>query len=352
MRIFLIAYQNNNFGDDLMIRHLCESFPEHQFEISSKGEYYYKNFTDIKNLSISPYTFKQLSKVKPCPYDMVIKIGGSMFILMRRGSIKVRIFESGYLRKIRKNGCKFVTIGCNLGPFCNFFAKWVAIDELKQNSLITVRDKASFDFLNKYTKSVNRKFYPDILLSLDIKPQDIERSGMCVSVYGDKRMDLDAYCKKTAEAVCLYCDKTGECVKLLCFEDDKYSDIASANKIKELCGERNVSVIIHEKDGSEIIKTIAESRFIIASRFHSMIISMLCATPIVPVIYSDKSENMLSDMGYTGARFYLDKIETVQAHELLKPQEFYPKEFIEKSSGHITSLRQYIDGIAGVTDGR
>ncbi|MBR6407067.1 MAG: polysaccharide pyruvyl transferase family protein [Clostridia bacterium] len=349
MKIFLSAFLNNNFGDDLMIRLLCRSFPEHIFELENPAKDLLPQFSDIENLRLSPYSTKQMSRVNPCPYDLFLKIGGSIFIIMRRGSLKRRFFEWKSVERIRKNGCRIATIGCNTGPFYLKAAEWVASGELRQNDLVTVRDKKSLSFLQKHAKKVHCEYYPDMLLSLGIKPFTGQRRGMCVSTFGMKGKETPGYFEKMAEAIQLFYDKTGEKTTLLCFENDEETDIHAAKRIKEIAGDCIDKTIIHKGDGSDIIEAVSRSRLIISARFHSAIIAVRCNTPLVPVVYSDKTENALSDYGYRGARYRMDRIEETPAHRLIAAEGFYPEECFEQAKGHLEALGRLIDSMENGT---
>lgn len=317
MNIYLYAYANRNFGDDIMIRRLCSTFPSHNFLLfASKHREVLDSLSDIPNLKPSPITLKQFSKC--CRSDDVfLKIGGSMFIIKSRQTFINRTKELFYLKRIKKCGCKLASIGCNVGPFASPIHRQVAVSELALYDLITVRDKASYDFIKARTKCHHLELHPDILFALkDILPDnDQNDNSLCISVF--KSGGNGCYNQKMAALADRYIEKNNGRVKLLVFESTENSDIISAGKIYSLATHKDKIDIITHRTGKEIINAVSSCGCMICTRFHSIVMAITAEKPFVPIVYSNKSQNLLEDLQYDGAIYSFDDMDSLDIDKAL-----------------------------------
>ena len=83
MKVYINAYLARNLGDDLFVKILTDRYKNHKFYSISKG---FKHYTK-NNLKVysNPYIFRilkkfQLEKYLANRYDLVVSIGGSMYI--------------------------------------------------------------------------------------------------------------------------------------------------------------------------------------------------------------------------------------------------------------------------------
>lgn len=63
----------------------------------------------------------------------------------------------------------------------------------------------------------------------------------------------------------------------------------------------------------DVIYAIAESSYVIATRYHSFILAILSDTPFFPVIYNEKMHNYLKDIDYSGEIVKLNEIENLNS---------------------------------------
>lgn len=317
MNIYLSAYVNRNFGDDVMIRQLCNAFPSHNFLLfAPKYREMFDTIADIPNLKLSDISLEQFSKCCKSD-DAFIKIGGSMFIIKSRRTLINRTKELHYLKRIKKRGCKLAVIGCNVGPFASSIHRQVAVNELALYDLITVRDKASYDFIRERTKCPDLRLYPDILFGLkDSLPNNNSNdNSLCISAFKDG--GDGEYNSKMAALADHYIEATGGRVKLLIFEATEKSDYISAGKIYSLAENKNkIDIIIH-RTGKEITEAICACNCIVCTRFHSIVMAITAEKQFVPIVYSNKSQNLLNDLNYNGLIYSFDNMDSFDIDKAL-----------------------------------
>ena len=128
-KIFVYAYMAQNLGDDLMVRILCDRYPNAQFYLYS-DKFYKTAFKDIKNLIIYSsedkevkFWNKALKHIKKTTNgfmerlmekcDATVHIGGSVFI-QHNDDYSAFLKADADLRKFSK---KVYLIGSNFGPY-------------------------------------------------------------------------------------------------------------------------------------------------------------------------------------------------------------------------------------------
>lgn len=318
MNIYLSAYVNRNFGDDLMIRQLCNAFPSHNFLLfAPKYREMFDTISDIPNLKLSDISLEQFSKC--CKSDDVfVKIGGSMFIIKSRRTLINRTKELLYLKRIKKCGCKLAVIGCNVGPFASPIHRQVAVNELALYDLVTVRDKASYDFVKAHTKCPDLRLYPDILFGLKdslLNNSNSNDNSLCISAFKDG--GDGEYNGKMAALADGYIKATGGRVKLLIFEATEKSDYISAGKIYALAENKDkIDIVIH-RTGKEIMKAICACNCVVCTRFHSIVMAITAGKKFVPIVYSNKSQNLLEDLNYNGVIYNFDNMDSFDIDKAL-----------------------------------
>ncbi|MCB4234500.1 polysaccharide pyruvyl transferase family protein [Kaistella anthropi] len=60
------------------------------------------------------------------------------------------------------------------------------------------------------------------------------------------------------------------------------------------------------------LQHIGECSHFVAARFHAVIIAVKYGIPVIPVIYSSKTVNLLDDLGYRGTKINLENIQQIE----------------------------------------
>ncbi|OMD37949.1 polysaccharide pyruvyl transferase family protein [Paenibacillus odorifer] len=312
MNILVSAYLDNNIGDDLMIILLSKKFPEHNFYLTSSNSTVKRTFESFDNIIFHELDLsdKYLKK-----FSVFLSIGGSLFNDMNGilGGIR-RIRRIRVLRLMKKKNIKIATIGCNLGPYKNSIGPLLTKIELKQNSLTTVRDKESFHLIQKFKKVKNYHLAPDIVYNL---------SNLYELPYGNQQniLGISAYRSTTnheynysnyiflASVSDKFIEQTGGIVRLFAFDTENENDLSSAYHIKEnsLYPDK-IQIIPYIGNYIDFIQLMSECSRFISIRFHSAILCEMLKIPFLPIVYSNKMDNYLDDLHFSGIRISINNI--------------------------------------------
>lgn len=335
VKIFLDGYWNGNLGDDLFMQVICDSFPECSFYAlipKNKESFFY----GIKNLNIiqrnkldvlldkfqsrTEYHFSNLLDTKVMRYikraDAYCELGGSIFILPDNG-----LGPAFYRRKTILNmGVPYFIIGSNFGPYHSLEQLNIYRMLLSKVNGVVFRDTYSFNLFKKYISSL--KYAPDVVFNLNIeKYKNLSSSDyILISIidpsmhYTEKKI-IQAYFDYIKYIVESYIKK-GQKVVLMSFCNAE-GDFTAAKKIKELFKmKQEVQVYDHHNIGKSL-QVLIHAKYIIGSRYHSMILGWLMSKPTFVLSYSSKVTHVIND--YFPLQNYI-KIEDLPKEEFKLPQ--------------------------------
>ena len=318
-KIFLYAYDRINLGDDLFIHTIANRYPDTKFYLWTK-KYNEKTFKCIKNLKVVDQDSKKielLKKIRPSlasryksklelKCNAVVYIGGSIFIEYDNWEQILTWWD--YEAKNRN----FYILGANFGPYKTESYRDKIADIFNNVYDICFRDKYSENLFSDVSKV---RYAPDILLNFEF-PKVKSENKIFISVIDcksrDEGMDKishkdELYTNLIADYVKKYVEKNYKIV--LCsfctIEKDMDAVEKILNKLDADIVNSSVSVLSYDgTNHQEIINSIAESELVIASRFHGSILGFAAEKPVIPIIYSDKTLNILRDFNFGGK--YLD----------------------------------------------
>ncbi len=326
----IYAYTNFNFGDDLFIKILCERYPKTKFILYAPHEY---NLTlkEINNISIIPsdtiinrginfllkrfkinYSIQeQISK--SC--DAGVNIGGSLFIQGENWERRIQ-----YNKNLRIKDKPFYLLGANFGPYTDlqFYQEYKEL--FKGYTDICFRERYSYEIFNDLS---NVRMASDIIFQLKKKNIKNEESTIVISVIKPSfRKNLneydDIYYKKIKD-ITLHFIERGYKVTLMSFCENE-GDKEAVDAIMSLIPKVNLHKVnshLYKLNIEETLNVIAKSSFVIATRFHSMILGWVYNKPVYPIVYSSKMTNVMKDVSFDGS--YVD-IKNMYA---LKPEEVF-----------------------------
>ncbi|MDI3473596.1 MAG: hypothetical protein PWQ48_1877 [Thermotogaceae bacterium] len=311
MRFFLEAYFDRNFGDDLMIHLLLEKFRDIEFVTNVRDKIFISDFLNYENFKV---IFDRKHKaIKSC--DGIIFIGGSIFQVHNYKHLYYhfkRLLIYYYAKLLGKH---VVILGCNIGPV-KIKAGWFIIKQIiKLADLITVRDRKSYEIVSKIKKKGNYFLFPDIVFSLEGSSLGKINNGnnqeiLGVSVYRSVIYPEGNYnfCVQMSYLIDQYISRTGNNVRLFAFDSGHENDTLSAIEIFKLLKtsskHKKVEIIIFDGNVFDFINKFSECSYIIGTRFHSIVLSMVQKIPCYPIIYSNKTENLLEDFGFSGKKYF------------------------------------------------
>ncbi|MCD8181497.1 MAG: polysaccharide pyruvyl transferase family protein [Firmicutes bacterium] len=277
MKILLDGYIDGNFGDDLMLSLAADGLRGHELFISSPK---------IK-LNNVKYTDKRAG------FDCYLKVTGSGFLIHNNLGILYRLRD---MRRERNTAPVRAVINCNISPFINGAAERVIRHQLSGYDFITVRDTFSYDYIRKNIPNAKCEEYPDMVFSLPDEMIPNVKSGgeLGIAVHNS------ASARETARAADRYIEETGKKVILLCFDSGSEHDSLAAEKIMSVSAHGDMIERVDYTDTRSMLAAMKKCGVILAVRLHSIILSARMGIPFVPMAYSDKTEEVLSDMGFKG----------------------------------------------------
>jgi len=177
---------------------------------------------------------------------------------------------------------------------------------------ICFRDRYSYELFSD-VKTV--RYAPDILLSYPMPKVDVKDKQVFVSVIDcagrDGSHGLAAYDEpyvRNMAAVLNGFRRDGYAVVLSSFCKAEGDERGAEKILNAMECENDPSVTTLFYDGTnadELTTAIAQSGYVIATRFHAMILGFAAGRPVLPIIYSDKTANVLKDMGFAGISYDL-----------------------------------------------
>lgn len=338
-KVVVKYYSRLNLGDDLFIVLLANEFPDISFRLLGNPLYIFriknrpKNLRPqyIKNLLLSGVSFlscrfrsldkfyRKLEKVMQLHADVFIHISGSIFMETSQKDssgylepAKIVDFESAIeerKNKTNQTSCNKkgkVIIGANIGP--------VYTEEYLQNIKkdisnclsVCVRDLYSYELCRDLD---NVAYAPDVIFNLKRanKLQKKEnRKSVVFSIINAKakaefRTQAEKYFKLLAKSIDELSNEYN--IELVSFcerEGDMEGINEIYNHLSPNCNKTNIRIHNYKGNLEDIIGIIEYCDFVVASRFHSMILGLLFNKPIFPICYGAKMMHYLNDVKFIG----------------------------------------------------
>ncbi|MGL5583137.1 MAG: polysaccharide pyruvyl transferase family protein [Cetobacterium sp.] len=318
MKVFLDIYLALNFGDDLFLDIILKRYPDVQFIVNYTGDLYtsfFKNYSNVKKRNYNLlHKILRRSKIynhlknydliaKEC--DCVVFIGGSIF---RDENYHETLYKERnmILNSFLKYGKGTYIIGSNFGPcitdrfyndYFNFFKK--CEDVCFRDSY----SKKLFLSLNNVRKA------SDVVFSISnqvkgLKNQFSKKIGYSVIDFNHKQgfeKYSEDYIQNTAKNINEFLKKGYKCELLsFCEEEGDMKVIKQILKLIDSKHIHGVSTYNYKGNLEIIINKISSYEIFIAARFHANILGLLLGIKLVPIIYNQKTFNLLEDIDYKG----------------------------------------------------
>lgn len=360
-KVFLYAYDKVNLGDDLFIRTIVNRYPAATFFLWSNKENK-KIFEDCKNLVVidRDSKFNQfLNKVraslsvryqerlkKKC--DAVVYIGGSIF--MEYPSWKNIIEWWNY----QSSHYPFYVVGANFGPYQSKEYKDAMGEMFINLEDVCFRDKYSY---NLFQKIDTVRYAPDILFSYPMPIVEKKKKQIYISVINciDKE-DGKYKCyaleyENMISTIINHFLNNGYYIKLVSFCKEE-GDEEAVRRIKNMFCNHDRYKYIQElnyngQNYKELLYELASSEYVVATRFHAIILSLLAKQKVFPILYSNKSKNMLKDIGFLGNSIQLANLDGFEINKVFanmqEESQVDIKKLIGDSSQHFCILDQILN---------
>lgn len=343
-KTFIYAYLAQNLGDDLMVRILCQRYPYIQFRIYAAKEYR-KIFSDITNLQICSwedrkakfwdYFWEKVGNRESGYWKMLIRlsygvihVGGSSFT-QHEDDFEELVQADERLRNLSK---RLYVLGVNFGPYSNeeYYKRY---DKLfSQYDGVTFRDQFSYKL---FSHLQNVRLAPDIVFNYPVKIKRYKvKKQVLFSVIELKRRNGKYALNQWCETYEVFIAKMAETVIEMGYQVvfigfcKMQGDMDAIESIKGRIsngGNGNIESYCYSGDFEKCMKLFEESERIVGTRFHSIILGWLFQKKVLPIIYDDKTRNLMEDNEY---KIFLEfeDLKFVDSREVFNKMQRLPEE--------------------------
>lgn len=340
MKIFIDAYLEGNLGDDLFADILVNRYPNHQFYTLSWDYSSRKNLKVLSNKFLVKVMRKlSLRSLLANTCDLSVTIGGSMYMEY-----------DGYNKNSFYLGKKpHYIMGINFGPYKTKEYFDIIHNVFKNAEDVCFREKYSY---NLFKDLPNVRWAPDIVFSMDTSNIKItDRKRVVFSIISCRRKVEEKYTnvyeEKIIEMTKFFIDKGYEvCYMSFCKDElDEEAIEAIINKCDNYL-KNNISTYYYRGNMQEALEQLADSQIIVGGRFHANILGMLFGKTVIPMLYSNKTQNVLDNMNFKGKIIDIRKIEKLDVQkELTKDMLEYKQDIkyeLEHAKEHFAKLDQVL----------
>lgn len=304
--IYISAYIANNLGDDMFIYSLCNHYPMVSFYIESPLKYS-DTFRNLKNLTIlttqTKTYFENLLRI----IDFQVFIGGSIFMEPKSVNDIDKKFNRMLSRRLSIDIPCFI-IGANFGEythpkFFELYQSW-----FKTLNGICFRDVQSYKLFDRRDNII---WAPDLIFTYKMPSIKIRDKNIAISpIYQTDRTGLPAFLNSEyfdfLSIIALRYLKMGFNIILAAFCCTQLDDIACNEILMRIPDffRKRVKIIYYKSDIDLFLKNFLNAKYIIGTRFHSIILALKNKIPVFPIIYNIKTKNILESYSFNGN--YLD----------------------------------------------
>ena len=301
MKLWIIAYCKNNLGDDLFIRQLVQRYPDVQFYMVS--DFSNQTLQSLPNLTILPNDFldkvdkkldtsfgKQNRILKKC--DGTVFIGGSMF--MENENWK-QVYE--YRRKMLDKSRHISIMGINFGPYTSreFLDHYHTFFSLCDD--VCVRDMDTYQLFSDIS---HIHYAPDLVFTLPEAPCQKAPKSICFSLMDmthDVRLQAykETYIQSMRTTILAFLEQ-GWIVRILVFSKYQKDDQCIQKVIQGTTIESQADIHVYDGDIEQSLDKIRTSEYMVATRFHAMILGWIYNCRVFSIPYSNKTENVCKDL--------------------------------------------------------
>lgn len=335
-KIFIDAYLAKNLGDDLFLKIVFERYPNVEWHFTTTDKTYRETFSSYPNVVVHydnlfhkivnriNYLYKKRTQILAKKYDALLKIGGSIFIQSRKWNKQVNQNHS-LIQSFKNNNRPVFILGSNFGPYAEeeYLEAYKEIFQLCDD--ICFREQYSY---NLFRNLPNVRVAPDIVFSMKYENKNKKENTVGISVIDiSDREELAPfeknYLKKNAEMIKKFVTN-GYQITLFSF-CELQNDTLAIKKILDLLDEnllKNVRVVNYTGNIEKFLNEFSSMESIIGCRFHSVILAFLFNQNFYPLIYSNKTYNVLKDLNLDKDLTFIKNIDQLNVDTVFKTLQF------------------------------
>ena len=298
--IYISAYIANNLGDDMFVSTLCNHYPMVSFYIESPLKYS-DAFRKLKNLTVltacTETYYENLLRI----IDFQVFIGGSLFMEPKSVNDIDKKFNNMLSRRLSTDIPCFI-IGANFGEYTHskFFELYQGWFETLNG--ICFRDVQSYKLFKKINNII---WAPDLIFSYKMPSIKFRDNNIVISpIYQTERTGLPSFLNNEyfdfLSIIAIRYLKMGFNIILAAFCITQLDDIACSEILIRIPSflRKKVNIICYKSDIDNFLKNFLNAKYIIGTRFHSIILALKNKIPVFPIIYNLKTKNIIESYSF------------------------------------------------------
>jgi colanic acid/amylovoran biosynthesis protein len=324
-KVALRFYSKVNLGDDLFVRILVRRY-KNPFTIClpAKDSFGFEKHVLPLSLTIAKYTVLSLSHKLRIRYlatlryalkntDLLVYIGGSIFIDNNNQNTWER--EKKFYKNLK---VPYYLIGSNFGPSLSASFNNRVCSILQGAKDVCFRDKYSYD---QFPTLTNTRYAPDIVFGLDTANFPASsKARIVISVIDAGRKFESSTADKYYELVASYAkqavaDKNVVVLMSFCKREGDEDAIEKTILMLDENTRMNTTKHCYRGDIDKALQEFASCKYVIATRFHAIILGLVFGKKVLPLAYSDKTTHVLNDIGFTGKTVDIRNIESTDVSD-------------------------------------
>lgn len=306
MKILLVAYVDTNFGDNLFVQIITSRYPKDKFYMIQKKGYeksYQLLAEKIPNLNVVKEESNYLEEV-----DGMMIVGGDMFWDYDDYSLLISQASS-----IKNKGGQVAIIGISLFPKYSR-RTWFDLQVLfSYADVILVRERKTYEQIKEKNSKLPVIAATDLALTVnvdEIKENVAQKGLLGISVRKKEQKQSELYypryCRNVADSIVKYLEESEQHkVKLLALSSGRIDDRTAASDIIELCPKylhERITCSAFTGDVNEYLLEMQKCDKLLCTRFHALVFAILLHKPFLPIIYEEKMDRLLDEIGYRNIR--------------------------------------------------
>ncbi|MBQ3094327.1 MAG: glycosyltransferase [Clostridia bacterium] len=311
--VVLYGYFGHNLGDDLFFDTLFRRYPDTVFVVYDANDYRvffdrYQNVysyertephaAKIDRLGAKVHIDDAFERLLLHYADAVIHVGGSIYQQVRDWERDLQMRKKRY-----KRTRPFFSISSNFGPYhtVDYAEFWKR--QFRKSLDICMRDTYSHGLFADVSAV---RYAPDLLFAHPMPAVEPIADRLFISVNhplsanGAYTEDQhNAYVRSLIALIKQWTNDGGTvCLSSFCaFEHDDDTVAAILAAVPD-----GVTAVNYHGDGrfAPVLTAIASSEYVLATRFHAMVLGLAAGKRVLPVAYSQKLTHVLDDLHFAG----------------------------------------------------
>lgn len=313
--ILLSGYSELNLGDDLFFKIIIKRYPNVFFVFPARKQYkrVWDKEKNVKIINRDNILYKIISYIsalfEPCSYYIppgmilrwlkrqydikhIIIIGGSIF--PEDSDHGDTLYKSFIKMKRILNNCSLFILGCNFGPFKTSRYKENVAKILELADDVCFRDIESY---NLFKDISTIRFGNDTVFHMNIgksveKEKIIGISLVDISKFNDISMYYEEYINKIYDII-YYFQSLQYKIILISFCNHLGDDTIVDSIYRGVRDKNSIGKYYYNGNAQEALQLISSFEYMIASRFHAVILGLIYKIKVYPIAYSNKTKDML-----------------------------------------------------------